>query len=80
MHSRKKWRPAWTDRILWRIQPKRSQDEEESGSTTSSADKKEFSLKVVQHKYTCDASYGVSDHKPVIGTFNLEVSSAFSEL
>ncbi|XP_060752631.1 inositol polyphosphate 5-phosphatase K [Tachysurus vachellii] len=69
----KKRKPAWTDRILWRLKPKCSQYEEESCSTSSSADKKDFSLKVTQQKYTCDTSYGVSDHKPVIGTFILEM-------
>ncbi|KAF7701266.1 hypothetical protein HF521_002431 [Silurus meridionalis] len=76
----KKRRPAWTDRILWRVKAKGSPDEEESGSTSSSSssaaavDKKDFSLRVNQQKYTCDTSYGVSDHKPVIATFILETN------
>ncbi|XP_036451251.1 inositol polyphosphate 5-phosphatase K [Colossoma macropomum] len=63
----KKRKPAWTDRILWRIKPR---DEEECGSI---ADDEESLVKVTQDIYTCDPSYGVSDHKPVIGTFNLEL-------
>ncbi|XP_051971466.1 inositol polyphosphate 5-phosphatase K-like isoform X1 [Xyrauchen texanus] len=69
----KKRKPAWTDRILWRIKTKASDSEDESGSTTSSADDDEYPVKVTQDMYTCDVSYGVSDHKPVIGTFNLEI-------
>ncbi|XP_062870848.1 inositol polyphosphate 5-phosphatase K [Trichomycterus rosablanca] len=67
----KKRRPAWTDRILWRIKPKSSEDEEESDK--SSDDEEHFSIKVKQDIYTCDPSHGISDHKPVIGTFNLEM-------
>lgn len=44
-----------------------------------SADKKDFSLKVTQQKYTCDTSYGVSNHKPVISTFKREVSAVFTQ-
>ncbi|KAL7847629.1 hypothetical protein AOLI_G00223470 [Acnodon oligacanthus] len=65
--SGKKRKPAWTDRILWRIKPV---DEVECGSI---ADDEEMPVKVTQDIYTCDPSYGVSDHKPVIGTFNLEL-------
>ncbi|XP_077098113.1 inositol polyphosphate 5-phosphatase K isoform X1 [Siphateles boraxobius] len=69
----KKRKPAWTDRILWRIKPKAAETEDENSSTTSSVDDDEYPVKVMQDMYTSDVSYGVSDHKPVIGTFNLEM-------
>uniref|UniRef100_A0A671LQH9 Inositol polyphosphate-5-phosphatase Kb n=1 Tax=Sinocyclocheilus anshuiensis TaxID=1608454 RepID=A0A671LQH9_9TELE len=71
--SGKKWKPAWTDRILWRIKPKATETEDENRSTSSSADDDEYPIKVMQDMYTCDVSYGVSDHKPIIATFNLEM-------
>ncbi|XP_065146856.1 inositol polyphosphate 5-phosphatase K isoform X1 [Paramisgurnus dabryanus] len=70
----KKRKPAWTDRILWRIKPKSGESDDESRSTADDDDDDdEYTVKVIQDMYTCDVSYGVSDHKPVIGTFRMEM-------
>ncbi|XP_004707363.2 inositol polyphosphate 5-phosphatase K isoform X1 [Echinops telfairi] len=69
--SEKKRKPAWTDRILWRLkrQPQASlQDPSQLGPP--------FSLSL--RSYVGHMTYCISDHKPVTGTFDLEMKPLVS--
>ncbi|KAL0174768.1 hypothetical protein M9458_030736, partial [Cirrhinus mrigala] len=60
--------------ILWRVKPK--EDSNEDGQNQEETNKQlqeEFPLKLSQEFYTSKMEYGISDHKPVIGIFRLEV-------
>ncbi|XP_030328234.1 inositol polyphosphate 5-phosphatase K isoform X1 [Strigops habroptila] len=72
--NEKKRKPAWTDRILWRVKnlcqhaPKEGEFSEEQQT-----------ISVTLNNYVSHMSYGISDHKPVTGTFGLELKPLVSE-
>ncbi|XP_069471521.1 inositol polyphosphate 5-phosphatase K isoform X2 [Ambystoma mexicanum] len=68
--SGKKRKPAWTDRILWRLKsPTQTTPEEEDA---------EQMLTVTLDNYRSHMSYGISDHKPVTGTFTVQLKPLVS--
>ncbi|KTF79982.1 hypothetical protein cypCar_00020278, partial [Cyprinus carpio] len=84
--SGKKRKPAWCDRILWRVKPKSSlteeanedgHNEEEPKKQLQEEHKDEFPLKLSQVDYTSKMEYSISDHKPVIGIFHLEMQKMY---
>ncbi|XP_036209588.1 phosphatidylinositol 4,5-bisphosphate 5-phosphatase A isoform X5 [Myotis myotis] len=61
--SAKKRKPAWTDRILWKVKVP-------SGGRSPSGQQSHW-LQVTQHSYRSHMEYTVSDHKPVAAQFVL---------
>ncbi|XP_074062491.1 phosphatidylinositol 4,5-bisphosphate 5-phosphatase A isoform X2 [Macrotis lagotis] len=62
--SAKKRKPAWTDRILWKIKAP-------SGGRSPSG-RESHRVQVTQHSYRSHMEYTVSDHKPVAALFVLQ--------
>ncbi|CAK6965449.1 inositol polyphosphate 5-phosphatase Ka [Scomber scombrus] len=76
--SGKKRKPAWTDRILWRLRPKAPPpDEQDAKQVKQLEEDEEYPLKIRQDLYTSNMEYGISDHKPVIGLFTLELRKMY---
>ncbi|XP_059390170.1 inositol polyphosphate 5-phosphatase K-like isoform X1 [Carassius carassius] len=82
----KKRKPAWCDRILWRVKPKSlpteeanedDHNEEEPKKQLQVEHKDKFPLKLMQVDYTSKMEYGISDHKPVISIFRLELKKMY---
>ncbi|MCI4386123.1 hypothetical protein PGIGA_G00058700 [Pangasianodon gigas] len=85
----KKRKPAWCDRILWRMNPKpppENADKEHDDDDDDDEEQKqkqleepldEFPLNLVQDTYTSNMEYSISDHKPVIGIFTLELRKVY---
>ncbi|KAL7836422.1 hypothetical protein AOLI_G00277060 [Acnodon oligacanthus] len=68
--SGKKRKPAWTDRILWRLRPMASASN--NMSKRSSLSGLTSGTRVTQHFYRSHMEYTVSDHKPVSSIFTLQ--------
>ncbi|KAM9045412.1 inositol polyphosphate 5-phosphatase K isoform 8-T8 [Megaptera novaeangliae] len=70
-HDEKKRKPAWTDRILWRL---KRQPQAAVHTPTLSAP--HFTL--FPRSYVSHMLYSISDHKPVTSTFDLELKPLVS--
>ncbi|XP_047449685.1 inositol polyphosphate 5-phosphatase Ka isoform X2 [Mugil cephalus] len=85
--SNKKRKPAWTDRILWRLRPNAQPADEEDENPTELdvrkvkqlelEEEEEFPLKIRQDLYTSSMEYRISDHRPVTGIFTLELRKMY---
>ncbi|MEQ2315960.1 hypothetical protein AMECASPLE_027764 [Ameca splendens] len=68
--SGKKRKPAWTDRILWRLRA--TAPAAQSVGKRGSISGLTSGIKVTQHCYRSQMEYTVSDHKPVSSIFTLQ--------
>ncbi|XP_056139981.1 inositol polyphosphate 5-phosphatase Ka [Lampris incognitus] len=83
--SGKKRKPAWTDRILWRLRSEAPTTEEKdkdkdpglAEKLNQQEEAEEYPLKIRQDSYTSIMEYGISDHKPVLGIFTLELRKMY---
>ncbi|XP_077468189.1 inositol polyphosphate 5-phosphatase Ka [Stigmatopora argus] len=79
----KKRKPAWTDRILWRLRPKQTGGQDKNGDRPDVRDVKqleaeEYPLAIRQDLYTSNMEYSISDHKPVTAIFTLELKKMYT--
>ncbi|XP_067862428.1 phosphatidylinositol 4,5-bisphosphate 5-phosphatase A [Heptranchias perlo] len=75
--SSKKRKPAWTDRILWRVKISDCYDLSKNSTVlarTKSPDGKNSHIQVFQRVYRSHMEYLISDHKPVTAIFSLKFS------
>ncbi|XP_033374806.1 inositol polyphosphate 5-phosphatase K isoform X1 [Parus major] len=72
--NEKKRKPAWTDRILWKVK-----NLSEVASKEGEFPEEENLISVTLNNYVSHMSYGISDHKPVTGTFKLEMKPLVSD-
>ncbi|XP_068066485.1 inositol polyphosphate 5-phosphatase K isoform X1 [Anomalospiza imberbis] len=72
--NEKKRKPAWTDRILWK-----EKNLGEVASKEGEFPEEENPISVTLNNYVSHMSYGISDHKPVTGTFKLEMKPLASD-
>lgn len=72
--SEKKRKPAWTDRILWRVKSLCQHASKEDDFS-----EEEQTISVTLNNYISHMSYGISDHKPVTGTFGIELKPLLSD-
>ncbi|KAJ8005645.1 hypothetical protein DPEC_G00120080 [Dallia pectoralis] len=70
--SGKKRKPAWTDRILWRLRATAPSRPALNAGKRSSMSGLSCGTKVTQHFYRSHMEYMVSDHKPVSSIFTLQ--------
>lgn len=71
--SGKKRKPAWTDRILWRLRATAPASTAVGAGKRGSISGLTSGTKVTQHYYRSHMEYTVSDHKPVSSIFTLQV-------